>query len=139
LLLAVVVTAANVDDGVAAPRVLTELHDEEFPRLRVLWGDGRYRNHTLDAYLQTRPGLRVEVRDKPEGTKGFTPIKKRWVVEQTFGCSMRWRRLVRDYERLAQTSETMVKMSAIHRMLRRLAPPRPKQRFRYRRRRRKAS
>jgi putative transposase len=138
LLLAVVVTAANVDDGTAAPRVLAELRAEEFPRLRVLFGDGKYRNHALDEYLETRPGLRVEVRAKPEGATGFVPITKRWVVEQTFGCAMRSRRLARDYERLAETSESMVKISAIHRMLRRLAPARPRHRFRYKRVRRKA-
>jgi transposase len=26
-------------------------------------------------------------------------LPRRWVVEQTFGCMTRWRRLVRDYER----------------------------------------
>jgi putative transposase len=139
LLLAVVVTAANVDDGAAAPRVLAQLRAEEFPRLRVMWGDAKYRNGELDAYLATRPGLRVEVKSKPEGATGFVPIRKRWVVEQSFGCAMRSRRLARDYERLAETSESMVKMSAIHRMLRRLAPAQPKQRFRYQRVRRKAA
>jgi putative transposase len=138
LLLAVVVTAANVDDGAAAPRVLAELRAEEFPRLRVLFGDSKYRNHALDEYLATRPGLRVEVRAKPDGAEGFVPIKKRWPVEQTFGCAMRSRRLARDYERLAETSESMVKVSAIHRMLRRLAPAKPRQRFHYKRVKRKA-
>ena len=138
LLLAVVVTAANVDDGAAAPRVLEELPAEEFPRLRVLFGDNKYRNHALDEYLEGRPGLRVEVRNKPEGAEGFVPIRKRWVVEQSFGCATRSRRLARDYERLAETSESMVKVSAIHRMLRRLAPARPRQRFHYKRVKRKA-
>jgi hypothetical protein len=39
MLLAVVVTAADVDDGVAAPQVLGKLSKEAFPRLEKFWGD----------------------------------------------------------------------------------------------------
>jgi putative transposase len=131
--LAVVVTAANVDDGAAAPRVPGELPPRAFPRLRVLWGDRKYRNDSLDAYLAGRPGLRVEVRERPEGVAGFAPVRKRWVVEQAFGCLMRSRRLARDYERLPECSAAMVKVSAIHRLLRRLKPAPQKYRFRYKR------
>jgi putative transposase len=114
MLLAVVVTAANVDDGAAAPRVLCELRAEEFPRLGAVFADTKYRN-------------------KKEGEVGFKPLKVRWVVEQSLGCMGRWRRLARDYERLPGCSETMVKISAIHRMLRRLKRGRQRRRFRYRR------
>src|SRR5438067_959381 len=51
LLLVVLVTAANRDDGAVAPEVLTELHADEFPRLSVLWADKKYRNDGLDAWL----------------------------------------------------------------------------------------
>src|SRR3954466_11725538 len=50
LLLVVLVTAANCDDGETAPRLLTELHADEFPRLSVLWADSKYRNNNLDAW-----------------------------------------------------------------------------------------
>ena len=133
LLLFVVVTAANCDDGTTAPRVLAGLHAEEFPRLEVLWADRKYRNGTLDAWLAKQDRLRVEVTSKPEGQPGFQPLKKRWVVEQTFGCLVRSRRMVRDYERVAETSEAMVKLSCIHRMARRARPPRGKRKFRYQR------
>ena len=132
MLLAVVVTAANVDDGAAAPRVLSELRAEEFPRLTAVFADTKYRNHSLDAYLAGRPGLRLEISSKKEGEVGFRPLKVRWVVEQSLGCMGRWRRLARDYERLPECSETMVKISAIHRMLRRLKRGRQRHRFRYR-------
>ena len=118
---------------VPAPRVLGELPPRAFPRLRVLWGDRKYRNDAPDAYRAGRPGLRVEVRERPEGVAGFTPVRKRWVVEQAFGCLMRSRRLARDYERLPECSAAMVKVSAIHRLLRRLRPAPQKYRFRYKR------
>lgn len=133
LLLVVLVTAANCDDGETAPEVLAELHAAEFPRLAVVWADKKYRNNNLDAWLSGQDRLRVEVTSRPEGEKGFQPLKKRWVVEQTFGCLVRSRRLVRDFERLPQTSAAMVKLSGIHRMARRARPPRGKRKFRYKR------
>src|SRR3954464_11424502 len=102
LLLIVLVTAANCDDGETAPDVLTELHADEFPRLAVVWADKKYRNNSLDAWLAGQSRLRVEGTSKPDGQTGVKPLAKRWVVEQTFGCLVRSRRMVRDYERLAE-------------------------------------
>src|SRR5437660_10934130 len=42
LLIAVVVTAANVDDARAAQDVFAEVRGRDFPRLKVVYGDGRY-------------------------------------------------------------------------------------------------
>jgi len=131
LLLVVLVTAANRDDGETAPRLLTELHADEFPRLAVRWADSKYRNNNLDRWLAGQTRLRVEVTSKPDGHKGFKPLPKRWVVEQTFAGLTRSRRLVRDFERLPETSVAMVKLSSIHRMARRARPPRGKRKFRY--------
>ena len=133
LLLVVLVTAANCDDGATAPRVLGARPAAEFPRLSVVWADRKYRNDALDAWLAGQDRLRVEVTAKPDGTKGFVPLKKRWVVEQTFGCLIKSRRLVRDYERLPETGAAMVKLSCIHRMARRARPPRGRRKFRYQR------
>lgn len=133
LLLAVVVTAANLDDGETAPRVLTELRADEFPRLAVVWADGKYRNHNLEAWLAGQDRLRVEVTSKPDGQTGFKPLKKRWVVEQAFGCLVRSRRMTRDYERLTGTSAAMVQVACVHRMARRAKPPRGRRKFRYER------
>ncbi len=133
LLLAVVVTAANCDDGETAPRVLAGLDADRFPRLAVVWADKKYRNNNLDTWLAGQTRLRVEVTSKPDGEKGFKPLRKRWVVEQTFGCLVRSRRLVRDFERLPGTSAAMVKLGGIHRMARRVKPPRWRRKFRYKR------
>lgn len=133
LLLVVLVTAANCDDGATAPRVLGALPAAEFPRLSVVWADRKYRNDALDGWLAGQTRLRVEVTAKPDGVKGFVPLPKRWVVEQTFACLIKSRRLVRDYERLSETSAAMVKLSSIHRMARRARPPRGRRKFRYQR------
>lgn len=133
LLLAVVVTAANCDDGETAPKVLGELRAAEFPRLAVVWADSKYRNKTLGAWLAKQDRLRVEVTSKPEGVAGFKPLKVRWVVEQAFGCLVRSRRMTRDFERLTTTSAAMVRVACAHRMARRARPPRGKRKFRYKR------
>ena len=51
LLLAVTVTTAAADDGTAAPEVLEKLNREEFPRLKKLWADNKYHNHSLNALV----------------------------------------------------------------------------------------
>ena len=51
----------------------------------------------------------------------FVLLKKRWVVERTFGWLVGCRRLVRDYERLSETSRTFIYLAMIHIMVRRLA------------------
>jgi putative transposase len=133
LLLIVVVTAANADDGSPASRLPAGLPAARSPRLAVIWADDKYRDKGLDGWLAGQSRLRVEVVSKPEGEVGFDPLPKRWVVEQTFGCPLRWRRMVRDFERLPATSAAMVKLASIHRMARRARPPRWRKKFRYKR------
>jgi putative transposase len=132
LLVAVLITAAGVDDGVAAPKLLSRIAPEAFPRLEVIFGDNKYHNHALEAWLQEeRPGWRIEVKTRPEGTRGFTPLEKRWVVERTNAWNGRCRRNSKDYERRIESSVAMIQISNIHLMLRRMSlVPRPS--FHYR-------
>ena len=134
LLLAVVVTAANVDDGRAAPAVFARMPGRDFPRLRVVWGDGKYHNYGLYDWLSVhRRPYTVAVVDRPPGSEGWVRLPKRWVVERTFAWLGRYRRLSKDYERLTGTSAAMVQVSAIHHMLRRLRPKQVPDRFHYKR------
>ncbi|MDV2997143.1 MAG: IS5 family transposase ISAzo23 [Chroococcidiopsis sp. SAG 2025] len=48
-------------------------------------------------------GIQLEVVKLPEAKKGFVLLPRRWVVERSFAWTGRFRRLTRDYERLAQT------------------------------------
>lgn len=123
LLLAVTVTAASADDGAAAPRVLGQLDRARFPRLETVWGDGKYRNHALDAWLEReKKPFRVKVVDRPQGSTGFVKRPKRWVAERSFAWLGRDRRHSKDYEWFPESSEAWIRMSAIGGMLRRLAP-----------------
>ena len=127
LLVAVLITGANVDDGTAAPQLLCQITPEEFPRMETIFGDNKYHNHALHAWLaEHRPTWRVEIQSRPEGAKAFEPVRKRWVVERTNAWNGRCRRNSKDYERRVESSAAIIQLSNIHLMLRQLAPtPRP--------------
>jgi putative transposase len=134
LLLAVVVTAASVDDAAGAKEVFEQLKPKQQPRLEVMWADNKYHNHQLNNWLKRQRSItwRLEIVRRPEGAKGFVLLPKRWVVERTFSWLGRWRRLSRDYEHLTESSETMVRLASIGRMLRRIAPSKHQPPFQYR-------
>lgn len=48
-------------------------------------------------------GIQLEVIKAPEAKRGFVLLPRRWVVERSFAWATRFRRLVRDYERLPET------------------------------------
>jgi putative transposase len=119
LLLVVLVTGASADDGTIAPEVLGRLTAEHQTRLKRIWADGKYRNHHLSAWLvATKAGYVIDVVSRPSGSVGFVKQPRRYVVERTFAWLGRYRRHSRDYERFAESSAAMVKISSIHRMLR---------------------
>lgn len=134
LLLAVVVTAASVDDAAAAQAVFQQLKPPQQPRLEIVWADSKYHNHRLNEWLVRQRSIlwKLEIVRRPKGAKGFVLLPKRWVVERTFSWLGRWRRLSRDYEHLTSSSESMVRLASIGRMLRRLAPPENQAPFKYR-------
>ena len=123
LLLAVVITGANADDGRAAPQVLEQTHPNEFPRLKKIFGDNKYNNKALHAWLQEeRPDWQVEVKQPAKDGKGFVPVKVRWAVERSNAWHGRCRRNSKDYERRPDSSAAMIQISHIHLMLKRLHP-----------------
>lgn len=133
LLICVMVTSAAIDDGVAAPQLLERADPEALPRMKKIWGDNKYHNHNLYRWLsENRPGWNLEVVSRPPGTKGFTKLPKRWVVERTNAWNGRYRRNSKDYERRIDSSESMIRISSINLMLRRLAPNKKIQTFNYR-------
>jgi putative transposase len=123
LLLVVVVTVASADDGTIAPEVLGRLTAEHRSRLKLLWADSKYHNHHLNGWLvRTKAGYAIEVVSRPPGSVGYVKLPRRWVVERTFAWLGRYRRNSRDYERFARSSEAMIQVGSIHRMLRLLKP-----------------
>jgi putative transposase len=132
LLLAAVVTAGNVDDGVAAPQVFEQAPSEAFPRLEKVYADNKYHNHALYRWLQGNVNYVLEIVSKPKDQENFKVLPQRWVVERTFAWIGRCRRLSKEYERRTDTSETIIKISMIHLMVKRLAPAKDVPEFHYR-------
>ena len=115
--------SAGRDAGGAAPLLRGHVTPQGFPRLVTIFADQKYHNHALDAWMAThRTGWRIEVKARPEGIKGFSPLEKRWVIERTNAWNGRYRRNSKDYERSVESSIAMIQSSNIHLMLNRLAP-----------------
>jgi putative transposase len=123
LLVRVAVTAANCDDGTHAPEALGEIRTPAFPRLKTVFADQKHNSRALDERMaENGVPWRIEVSSRREGEKGFRALRVRWVVERSFACLGRCRRLGKDREHDAESSEVRVKTAAISRMLRRLRP-----------------
>ena len=123
LVLRVLVTAANVGERQGGKRVLKRVKrmGKAASRLHTVWVDGGFDGEPFMIWVMDVCRWIVQVVLRPEQTKGFVLLKKRWVVERTFGWLMGSRRLVRDYELLPETSEMLIYIAMIRIMLRRLA------------------
>jgi putative transposase len=134
LVLAVLVTAASVDDAQAAQQLLSTLEPADYPRLRVFWADTKYHNHALYAFVarHAEGDWQLKIVRRPADAEGFVRLPKRWVVERSFAWVGRYRRHSRDYERETTSSEAMVWISSIQQIVHRLAPPQAKAEFHYR-------
>jgi putative transposase len=51
LLVAILITGASMDNGVAAPKFLNQLSPTAFLRFVTIFGDRKYHNHELHAWL----------------------------------------------------------------------------------------
>jgi len=118
------VTAANVQDVPAGKQLFCALAEKPglLTRLQKIFADGSYRGELLD-WVQTHLNAVLEIVLKLGDQKGFQVLPKRWIIERTFAWITRNRRLARDYERLAQSSEAFIYLAMIRLGLRRLARP----------------
>ena len=121
LLLAVVVTAACVQDRDAARPLLRNLR-RALPGVKLTWADGGYAGK-LVTWATTRLKLTITIVKRPDDLHTFQVLPRRWVVERTFAWISKHRRTVRDYERLPASHEAMILWAMIALMTRRLARP----------------
>jgi transposase len=118
LLLSVIVTAASVQDRDGACRLLALLR-ERFSTISLVWADGGYAGRLVNWARQVL-ALTLTIVKRSEDTTGFIVLPRRWVVERTFGWLLRYRRLVRDYERRPEHHEAMVLWATVTIMTRQL-------------------
>lgn len=120
-LLMVNLTPADISDSAGAQTILDGIR-KRWPWVKHLFADGAYDRLKLmekASYLD----FVVEVVRRCDTQKGFKVLPRRWVVERTFGWMIRWRRLVRDYEKRIDVSHAMILVAMGGNLLRRNAHP----------------
>jgi transposase len=119
LLLDVVITPASVQDRDAARPLLWNLR-RTCQRVRLAWADAGYQAGRLTRWAAALH-ITLQIVRRPDDLHTFQVLPRRWVVERTFAWISKYRRTVRDYERLPGHHEAMVHWAMIGTMAQRLA------------------
>src|SRR5688500_15912973 len=101
-LLALVVTPANKQERAQLGALTLAVQQVTGGSVELAYVDQGYTGDEPQQVAQGH-GMRLEVVQLPEAKRGFVLLPRRWVVERSFAWTTRFRRLVRDYERLPQT------------------------------------
>ena len=101
-LLALVVTPANEQERAQVAALAQEVQAVSGQTVKLAFVDQGYTGEAAAAAAEQHQ-IKLEVIKHTEAKKGFVLLPRRWVVERTFGWLGRFRRLARDYERLAET------------------------------------
>lgn len=112
---------ADVQDAAGAELIVAAVR-KRWPWLKHLFADGAYDRGKLSSLAAFQDFTLEVVRKLPE-QKGFQVLRRRWVVERTFGWMTRWRRLVRDYEKRLDVSGAMIDVAMSSLLLRRVSHP----------------
>jgi putative transposase len=100
-------------------KLVFERAKEKYPDLQLIWADGGYRGKLI-AWTKDNCDWTLQIVKRNDDVSGFEVLPRRWVVERTFGWLGRFRRLSKDYEAKAETTETLIKVAMIQLMVRRL-------------------
>jgi putative transposase len=133
LLLAVLVTAADVDDAKAAATLFARLEGQPMSQVTRMYADGKYHNFALYEWVEDNAKYDLSIVRRPKDTEGWVTLPIRWTVERTFAWLGKCRRLTVDREKSVLSSESLVKLAMIQLMLKRLRPSDAEPEFHYRR------
>jgi putative transposase len=112
-------TSADISDSAGALAILDVIR-KRWPWVKHLFADGAYDRRTLmdkAAFMD----FVIEIVRRIDKEPGFKALPRRWVVERTFGWMVRWRRLVRDYEKRIDVSKAMIHIALGSLLWRRIA------------------
>lgn len=133
LLLAVLVTAASVDDAKAASELFGRLNGQPMSLVKRMYADSKYHNFTLYEWVDHNASWKLEVIRRPKDAEGWVKLPIRWTVERTFAWLVKCRRLCHDREKSSMSSEAFIKLAMIQLMLHRLKPNEINAQFHYQR------
>jgi transposase len=119
-LLALHVTAADEQDRAQVARLAADVRAATGDSVELAFVDQGYTGEQAAGDAGKR-GIALSVVKLPEAKRGFVLLPRRWVVERSFAWLARFRRLARDYERLAETLRGLHFVAFAIVMLRRLA------------------
>ena len=111
------VTAANIHDSVGGTPLVSKSVGLSSTNLVYYIDHGYLGNFSKEL---EKHGIQYEVAARPEGSKGFVPLKKRWVVERTIAWTNFYRRLCKDHEHTTASSESWLYLTNSKIMLQRL-------------------
>ena len=132
LLLAVLVTAADVDDAKAASELFARLDGQPVGKVERRYADSKYHNFKLYQWVEENARWDLTIVRRPKGSEGWVKLPIRWTVERTFAWLGRCRRPSKDREKSVLSSESFVKLAMIQLMLKRLEPSGTDADFHYR-------
>ncbi len=101
-LLALYVTPADDQDRAQVGQLAEQVQEATGNHVQVAFVDQGYTGDT-PAQAAEQHSLSLIIVKLPDAKQGFVLLPRRWVVERSFGWMARFRRLVRDYERLPET------------------------------------
>ena len=101
-LLALKVTPANEEERRQVQELAAAVQEATGAHVQVAFVDQGYTGERARREAR-EAGIDLVVVKTAEARKGFVLLPRRWVVERSFGWLARFRRLVRDYERAAET------------------------------------
>src|SRR5271170_7155157 len=101
-LLALHVTAADEQARAQVEQLAAEVQRITERNVELAYVDQGYTGEAAEQAAASH-GIRLEVVKHTEAKRGFVLLPRRWVVERSFAWAARFRRLARDYERLATT------------------------------------
>src|SRR6201996_2412499 len=84
LLLAVLVTAASVDDAKAAPELFARLEGQPMSKVKRMFADNKYHNFALYEWAEANAAWNLEIVKRPKDAEGWVKLPIRWTVERTF-------------------------------------------------------
>jgi len=132
LLLAVLVTGADVDDAKAAPELFARLEGQPVSKVGAMYADNKYHNFALYEWVEQNAHWDLVVIRRPKGKRGWVRLPIRWTVERTFSWLDKCRRLTVDREKSTLSSEAFIKVGMTQMMLNRLKPKGNEAEFHYR-------